>query len=153
MGRLKDLISAAQSGKDIQQRLYGKFPLEIAEICGPEEVKDILLRLQELSEEKENIEEWDGDSQDDIWRAQKNFSELLQLLVGKYPKEVALGLKSHSQEARFWVANAFEKSPSPHVVADLAEYLLGEMPEWHRKTGAAALKACKAKRGIFGRWF
>lgn len=152
MGKLTELINEAQKHKNIQQKLYGRFPFEISEQCGSEEVKDILQKLQDLAVEKENIEEWDGDSQDDIWYAQKSFSELLQLLIAKHPKEIALGLKLQNQEARYWVAAAFEKSPSPLVVGELAEYLLNEMPEWHRKSGESALKACKAKKSFFGRW-
>jgi hypothetical protein len=153
MGKLTELIIEAKKDKCLQQRNYGRFPFEISEQCGLEEVKDILQKLQELAEERKNIEEWDGDSQDDIGRAQMNFSELLQLLITRYPKEIALGLKIQNQEARYWVAAAFEKSPSSLVIVELAEYLLNEMSDAHRKSGESALKACKAKKSIFSRRF
>lgn len=153
MGKLKILLEEAQKGKDIQESQYGRFPFEIASGCGPEEVKDIITGLDELFLRKERIEDWDGDSQDDIWYAQRDFSGLLQRLTNKYPNEISQGLKSHYPETRFWVACAFEKAPSVEAISSLAEYLLNEMPEHHRKVGVAAFKACKKQKNFFKRLF
>jgi len=42
------------------EKVYGSFPVFIAKDCGSEEVIEIIKRLDELSEEKEKIESWDG---------------------------------------------------------------------------------------------
>lgn len=153
MSKLRKLIEEAYEGKDVQERLYGRFPFEIATHCGADEVKDIIRCLDELQIEKETIEDWDGDSQDDIWRMQRDYSKLLELLTEKYPKEIAAGLRSNCIETRFWVAGAFANSPSKEVVPELAEYLLSEMPNHHRSMGQKALGACKSKKNPFSRWF
>ncbi|MGD8938062.1 MAG: hypothetical protein PVJ72_01710 [Gammaproteobacteria bacterium] len=153
MGKLNNLLKNAYEGKDIQERVYGRFPFEIAEQCGADEVREIILKLDELYLEKEQIEEWDGDSQDDIWSSQKDFSALLERLTEKFAKEIAAGLKSQYPETRFWVAGAFANAPSPEVVTELAEYLLNEMPEHHRSLGQKALRACKSKQSIFIKLF
>lgn len=153
MGNLQQLLDEAYKGKDIQERMYGRFPFEIAQNCGPDEVRDVIAKLDELALQKERTEEWDGDSLDDVWRAQKDFSGLLERLTSQYPKEIAVGLKSDYPETRYWVAGAFSNAPSPEVVAELAAYLLQDMPEHHRSLAQKALRACKSKQGLFSRLF
>ncbi|WP_250459377.1 hypothetical protein [Microbulbifer litoralis] len=143
MSRLQQLLDSAYQGRDLQERLYGSFPFEIARDCGSGEVDEILARLDRLQREKDAIEEWDGDSRDGIWRMQRDFSALLERLTHRYAKQIAKGLASECLETRFWVAMAFSRSPSPEVVTELAEYLLDILPDHHRACGHEALQACK----------
>lgn len=153
MGNLKNLLEKAYEGKDIQEREYGRFPFEIARDCGQDEVTDIIAKLDELYLEKEKIEDWDGDSMDDVWRSQRDFSALLERLTSKYAKLIAKGLSSEYPETRFWVAGVFANSPSPEVIAELENYLLDEMPDHHRSLAQEAVKECKRKQSFFCRIF
>lgn len=153
MSKLQDLLNKAYEGKDIQEKVYGAFPFEIASECGPDEVTDIINSLDTFQVEKEKIEDWDGDSQDDIWRLQRDYSKLLERLTAKYPKEVSSGLKSKCLETRFWIAYALSESPTSAAVPALREYLQNEMPEHHRATAEKALKTCKSKAGVISRIF
>lgn len=152
MSKLQQLIDRANEGKNIQEIVYGNFPVEIFKYCGEEEVRDILIRLDQLSIEKEKIEDWDGDSQDDIWRVQSGFSELLEKLTGKYAGIISEGLNSSRADTCFYVSHAFWKSPPPKAIQPLAEYLLRDLSDLYRDVGQKALAACKRKRGVLS-WF
>lgn len=142
---LQSFLNRAQKGKDQQGRSYGKFPTEIATQCKEAEVLEILQRLDTLGKEKGNLPDWDGDSQDAIWRAQKGFSETLEKLTDKYTEQIALGLKSEVPDTTFWIAHAFWKSPSANAVQALTEYLHQEIGELHRKVASDALEACRKR--------
>ena len=51
--------------------------LEIAERCGPQELKEVKERLKQLSKEEKEIPSWDGDSLDEVFRAR----QLLEAIV------------------------------------------------------------------------
>ncbi len=153
MSKLQSLLKKAYEGKDIQEKVYGRFPFEISSECGAEEVFEIILSLNRFQIEKENVEDWDGDSQDDCWRLQKDYSKLLAQLTTAFPEEVASGLKSECLETRFWVAYALSEAPTPKAVALINEYLETKMPKHHRSTAEKALKACKSKVGFLRRLF
>lgn len=143
MSRIQELLEKAYQGKSAIERSYSSFPLEIYGECGATEVAEIISRLDQLCEDKRNIENWDGDASDDIWKAQYNFSQLLEKLTPEYPKQVVAGLKSHEEGTRFWVAHAFTQSPNAYVVSELQDYLRGSMVEHHKEVAVAALEACQ----------
>lgn len=151
MSKLRELLDKAYEGKDIQEKVYGRFPFEISSECGAEEVLEIILSLDGFQSEKEKIEDWDGDSQDDYWRLQKDYSKLLARLTSKFPLEVVSGLKSQCLETRFWVAYALSEAPTAKAIPAINEYLESEMPKHHRSTAEKALKACKSKVSLFAR--
>jgi len=153
MSRLQELIDESNKDNSLMEKVYGSFPVGIAKDCGIEEVIEIIKRLDELSEEKEKIESWDGDSMDDIWRVQNGFSELLEKILPKYASEVIAGLKSNKSETQFYISYALLKSPTTEAISPLAEYLLNDIPQHQREIGESALKACKNKRGILTRLF
>ncbi|MDQ8183848.1 hypothetical protein [Pelagicoccus sp. SDUM812005] len=140
---LQSLLNRAQKGKNLQERAYGKFPVEIADQCKEEEISEILQRLDELGIEKENLPNWDGDSQDDIWRVQKGFSETLERLTDKYTSLIVRGLRSGVPDTTFWIAHTFWKSPNKNAVEALTEYLKKDITELHRKIASDALEACR----------
>ena len=53
------------------------YPL-IAKQCGGAEIDDIRSRLHDLDHQAAEIPDWDGDSQDDIWRARQLFKAILE---------------------------------------------------------------------------
>ncbi len=153
MSKLQALLEKAYEGKDIQEKVYGRFPFEIFSECGAEEVLDIILSLDKFQIEKEKVEDWDGDTQDDYWRLQRDYSKLLARLTTQFPVEVSSGLKSECLETRFWVAYALAESPTPKAVTAINEYLETEMPKHHRSTAEKALEACKSKISFISRIF
>ncbi|BFM13556.1 hypothetical protein R50072_37090 [Simiduia litorea] len=148
MSKLQKLIDEACEGKSLLDKVYGKFPVHIAPSCGEEEVREVLLRLDQLSADKEKVEDWDGDGQDDIWRVQNGFSELLEAILPNHVGEVCKGLTSNRKDTAFYVVHALWKSPTKHAIKSVEEYLKRDIPKLHRKVGIDALKACKGKRSL-----
>jgi hypothetical protein len=56
---------------------------EIAERSGPEEKAEIERLLQELQRGKRETPEWDGDTHDDIWHAERFLTGVLQLIENR----------------------------------------------------------------------
>lgn len=50
----------------------------IAAKCGRDEIAEIHIRIMLLQAEKEMAPEWDGDTQDDIWKAINNLKLVLK---------------------------------------------------------------------------
>lgn len=153
MSKLRELLDKAYEGQDVQEKVYGRFPFEISSECGAEEVLEIILSLDSFQSKKEEVKDWDGDSKDDYWRLQKNYSKLLASLTSKFPQEVVSGLNSYCIETRFWVAYALSEAPTAKAVPAIKEYLELEMPKHHRSTAEKALKACKSKVNLYSRMF
>lgn len=78
----------------------------IGERCGVAEIEAAITRLDELSRERDGLPEWDGDSQDDIARAQSMFRHVLAHVPPRYIDDVAAGLESPEWGTRAYVAGA-----------------------------------------------
>lgn len=52
----------------------------IAAKCGRDEIAEIHIRLRYFQAEREMTPEWDGDTQDDIWKASNELRQLLKLI-------------------------------------------------------------------------
>ena len=78
MSNLQKLILEARNGLSIQEQIPDQKWREIATFCGPAEIAEIELRIQDLRAELESVEEWDGDTQDDINLAIYKFKLLLE---------------------------------------------------------------------------
>ena len=79
MSKLSTLIDDARAGLSVQQSIPGVRWDAIASHCGPPEIEEIKARIIALKEELATVEEWDGDTQDDIHFAISRFSRLLEL--------------------------------------------------------------------------
>ncbi|ANI60930.1 hypothetical protein [Pseudomonas sp. GR 6-02] len=82
MSTLSTLIMQAREGLCIQQKIPQEKWEEIASQCGPAEIAEIKERIAALKAELGTIEEWDGETMDDINIAIYRFSLLLELSVG-----------------------------------------------------------------------
>lgn len=153
MSNLQILLEKANKDKGTKKKMHGGFPFEIASECGPDEIAEIIQKLDTFQAGKEKIESWDGDSRDDYWKLQKDYSKLLEHLTHKYPLEVATGLQSDYKETAFWVSHVFCKSPTPKVISKIKTYLENSMPVHYRSTAVEALEACKSKQSLFDRLF
>src|SRR5690606_27212422 len=78
----------------------------IGERCGIAEIEAAVARLDVLSRERDQLPEWDGDSQDDIARAQELYKRILAHVPTRYIADVAAGLKSPEWGTRIYVAGA-----------------------------------------------
>lgn len=148
MSKLQLLIDEANKSKSLQDKVYGGFPVEIAKDCGPEEVAEIIERLDKLSLEKAVTDAADGDSTDNIWRAQNGYSELLAKILPRFVDEVCAGLKSDQKDTGFFIVNALLKSPTNKAIPYIEEYLKNDLSDPHRKVAEDALKKCKSKRSL-----
>lgn len=79
MSKLAALIAEASSGLSPQERIPDDKWAAIANRCGVDEIAEIKARIEALKTELESVEEWDGDTQDEIHMAIARFSMLLRL--------------------------------------------------------------------------
>ncbi|WP_392887791.1 hypothetical protein ACF6ZU_24490 [Pseudomonas migulae] len=82
MSTLSTLIMQAREGLGIQQKIPQENWEAMASKCGPAEIAEIKERIAVLKAELGTIEEWDGETMDDINIAIYRFSQLLELCVG-----------------------------------------------------------------------
>src|SRR5690606_33345854 len=70
--------------------------------CGVAEIGDIIARLDALARDKDALPDWDGDSQDDIARAQQLFARILAAAPARYTDDIRGGLDSPELQTREW---------------------------------------------------
>jgi len=104
--------------------------------------------LQRFEHEKRELPEWDGDSSDDIWRAQVSFSKLLSGVSDEYLSLVGDGLKSDSESVRFYTAMALKDRGAVVAKPWLQTALLAEGKDLNRRILREALEACSKKRNF-----
>lgn len=78
----------------------------IGERCGVAEIEAAIGGLDDLSRERDALPSWDGDSQDDIARAQETLQRILARVPARYIEDVAAGLESPEWGTRVYVAGA-----------------------------------------------
>ena len=78
MSNLQKLITSARCGLSVQEKISDEKWQEIATLCGPAEIAEIEIRINDLRAELETIEDWDGDTQDDVNSAIYKFKLLLE---------------------------------------------------------------------------
>lgn len=120
--------------------------LSVAKKCGPTEIAEALSMLQRFEQERRELPEWDGDSSDDIWRAQVTFSKLLSGVPDEYLSLVADGLKSNSESVRFYAALALKDRGATVAKPWLQTALLAEGKDLNRRVLREAIEACSKKR-------
>ena len=83
MSNLQKLIENAKSGLSVQEKISADGWRAIAKQCGASEIHEIEQRIARLRAELETIEEWNGDTQDDIHLAISSFTQLLKSAKGR----------------------------------------------------------------------
>lgn len=78
MSNLQKLIENAKLGLSVQEKISNEDWQAIAKQCGASEIAEIEQRIARLRAELETVEEWDGDTQDDIHLAISRFTQLLR---------------------------------------------------------------------------
>ncbi|HEU4454750.1 MAG TPA: hypothetical protein VFR81_16900 [Longimicrobium sp.] len=79
MSRLQELLVDARRGLVPWEPIPRAAWPAIAAKCGEAEREEIAARLAALRQEHAAVPEWDGDTQDDIWRVIELFEGLLAL--------------------------------------------------------------------------
>ena len=79
MNHLQEILLAEAKGLALGQRIPESRWVAIASQCGPNERIEIKKRIASLEGELTNVDEWDGDTQDDINRTIYFFRQLLLL--------------------------------------------------------------------------
>ncbi|WP_460110069.1 hypothetical protein [Pseudomonas sp. S3_H04] len=79
MSKLSAMIAQASAGLSVQQRISDEKWAAIAQQCGDEEVAEIRSRIDALRTELSTVEDWDGDTQDEIHLAIAQFARMLEL--------------------------------------------------------------------------
>lgn len=69
MRKLQKLIVAERFGLSPYSNLSSEAISRIASMCRKDEIADAHIWIKELKAELATIPDWDGDTQDDIWRA------------------------------------------------------------------------------------
>ena len=84
MSSLQSILLEAKEGLSPWERLPATRCRQIAVQCGPEEICEIHDRIASLKAELLTVEDWDGDTQDDINMAIAFFNGLLQFCDGDH---------------------------------------------------------------------
>lgn len=79
MSQLTALIAQAQAGLSVQQNIPQERWEAIATQCGTEEIAEIKTRIASFKADREAVEDWDGDTRDDLYFAIADFTRLLEL--------------------------------------------------------------------------
>ena len=79
MSNLQSLLLTAKDGLALGQSIPQSRWAAIAAKCGPTELAEIQIRIAKLRSELVAVEEWDGDTQDDIHVAIDFFTQLAAL--------------------------------------------------------------------------
>ncbi|WP_434628521.1 hypothetical protein J3P84_05410 [Pseudomonas sp. Z1-29] len=77
MSKLQELIEKARSGLSAQENISDAGWQAIATQCGAAELAEIQERILKLRAELEIVEEWDGDTQDDLYLAISTLTRLM----------------------------------------------------------------------------
>jgi hypothetical protein len=114
---IRDWVRAANDGL----RPWSSIPEDrlaaIGRRCGPDEVAAIIALLDELSQSRADLPAWDGDSYDDIGKAQAMYMHILGAVDAGHLAAVAAGLRSGSWDTRGWVTLALERHGAPALPA------------------------------------
>lgn len=105
---LDGLIEQAARDRVPGQAISFARAAEIAPRCGVAEIEKIVERLDKLAQEKDALPDWDGDSQDDVARAQSFFAHMLAAVPERYAEDVRCGLQSPELQTRIWVGLALD---------------------------------------------
>lgn len=81
---------------------------DVGRLCRVAEIREVIERLDTLAREKNALPEWDGDSQDDVSRAQFFFARVLAAVPDRYLEEVRRGLDSPDAQTRARVELALQ---------------------------------------------
>lgn len=111
----------------------------IGEKCGLAEIEAALVWLDDLARERDALPEWDGDSQDDIAKAQEMLHGILASVPDRYIGIVAGGLHSPEWGTRVHIARALAGQDHATALPILREALTRETDETARQLIAMAL--------------
>lgn len=78
----------------------------IGEHCGIAEIRATIARLDALSRERDDLPDWDGDSQDDVASTQDQYKRILAHVPARYIEDVAAGFESPQWGTRIYIAGA-----------------------------------------------
>lgn len=84
MRKLQKLISAERERFSPYSSLSAESISRIAARCGRDEIADAHILLKQLKSERVTVPEWDGDTEDDIWRAIRLFRAILDVIYSSH---------------------------------------------------------------------
>ena len=91
---LKNLVREARQDLNPWDELPANRRAAIAEKCGVAEIQATIAWLDELSRKRDALPNWDGDSNDDIAKAQEMLQSILARVPDRYVEFVTKGLSS-----------------------------------------------------------
>jgi hypothetical protein len=148
MNSVQKLLKEARGDLEPWIEIPDERILSTAKKCGATEIAEALSMLYQFEQERRALPEWDGDSSDDIWRAQVAFSKLLSGVPDEHLALVAEGLKSDSESVRFYTALALKDRGACVAKQWLQAALLAETRDLNRRILREAIDACSKKGGF-----
>lgn len=148
MNSVQKLLKEARGDLEPWIEIPEESILSAAKKCGPTEIAEALSMLLQFERERRELPEWDGDSSDDIWRAQGMVSKLLSGVPDEHLSLVAEGLRSNSQSVRFYTAQALKDRGATVSKQWLQAALLAETRNLNRRILGEAIEACSKKRAF-----
>lgn len=152
-GPLRNLISGLAMRMQDARRTLGPWDdipaarlAGIGDQCGIAEIEAAIIWLDDLSRERDALPDWDGDSHDDIARAQESLHAILASVPARYTGIVACGLQSSEWGTRVHIAMALARHDQATALPILREALAREENETARQLIAMALTKAEGGR-------
>ncbi len=113
MKRFQQVIAAAKTGLAPWEPLpEDRIPVVARELTASD-IADVIGELDRLAVEKDETPAFDGDTLDDIARAQHLLARLLARVPAPLVSHVTAGLATATAQTRDWVALAFAERGGP----------------------------------------
>ena len=77
MRKLQKILHTERKDVSPYSQLSAESISRIAALCGRDEVADAHILIKQLQAERVTVPDWDGDTEDDIWRAIALFRAIL----------------------------------------------------------------------------
>lgn len=148
--RIRRLVAEARAGLGPWDATPTERLAAVAGQCGIDETTEIIDEIDALSREKQALPDWDGDTSDDISRAQETYAHILAMMPPDCRRNAARGLGSALADTRRWVVIALEMQGESSL-PDLRDAIRTEDDEATRQMLAAAIERLGKGRAETGR--
>jgi len=140
-------LREARRGLDPWQPTPAEVAARIGRQCSRAEIEAALARIDALAAERDRLPEWDGDTSDDIWQAQRTFQHILANIPPVHAAHVTAGLRSPRTETRMIVALALSHLDHETVAPALRAALDTDPDSGVRSILATALARIEGRGG------
>lgn len=145
MNRVRSIVEKHTASLPLMERVYSQElprPYEIAKELGAQGVSELFSEIAAMADERDSLDEANGDELDDFWRAMMRLSSVIPYQARLYPAPVLEGLAHENATVRFHVARGLSKVPFRRAFPKLRHALAKETDELTGRVLSEAITAC-----------